>query len=76
MQQNNRSKELIVICISRKSLLIIYQIFVCSHVDYADIMYDKSGNVNFESKLETVQCKANLVCVIQGTNRGSISMQN
>ena len=56
--------------ISRKSLLIIYKTFVRPHLGYADIMYDKPGNANFESKLETVQCKASLgiTGVIQGTN--------
>ena len=44
------------------------------HLDYAYIMYDKSGNVIFESKLETVQYKACLAITgaIQGTNRESI----
>ena len=44
------------------------------HLDYAYIMYDKSGNVIFESKLETVQYKACLAITgaIQGTKRESI----
>ena len=44
--------------ISRDSLLTIYKAFVCPHLDYADIIYDKLGNVNFKSKLERVQYKA------------------
>ena len=44
------------------------------HLDYAYIMYDKSGNVIFESKLERAQYKACLAIAgaIQGTNRESI----
>ena len=30
------------------SLLTIYKTFVCPYLDYADVRYDKSGNVNFE----------------------------
>ena len=44
--------------ISRDSLLTIYKSFVRPHLDYADIIYGKPGNVNFESKLERVQCNA------------------
>ena len=41
------------------------------HLDYADTIYDKSGNVTFESKLERVQYNACLATTdaIQGTNR-------
>ena len=42
----------------RDSLLTIYKPFVRPHLDYADIIYSKPGNVNFESKLERVQCNA------------------
>ena len=41
--------------ISPGSLLTICKSFVHPHLDYADIIYDKPGNVNFESKLERVQ---------------------
>ena len=60
--------------ISRDSLLTIYKMFVRPHLNYADIVYDKPGNVNFESKLERVQCNAcfTITGAIQGTNRGSI----
>ena len=33
----------------------IYKTFVRPHLDYADVLYDKPGNVKFESKLERVQ---------------------
>ena len=60
--------------ILRDSLLTIYKSFVRPHLDYADIIYDKPGNANFESKLERVQHNARLAITgaIQGTNRDSI----
>ena len=63
--------------ISRNSILTIYKTIVRPHLDHADIIYDKPGNVNFESKLERVQYKACLAITgaIQGTNRGSIYAQ-
>ena len=44
------------------------------HLDCADIIYDKPGNVNFESKLDRVQYNACLAITgaIRGTNRDSI----
>ena len=64
----------LLLSISRDSLLTIYKSFVRSHLDYADIMYEKPGNVNFESKLERVQYNACLAITgaIWGTNRSSI----
>ena len=64
----------LLLSISRDSLLTIYKSFVRSHLDYADIMYEKPGNVNFESKLERVQYNACLAITgaIWGTNRGSL----
>ena len=44
--------------ISRDSLVTIYKSFIRPYLDYADIMCDKFGNVNFESKLERVQYNA------------------
>ena len=44
--------------ILRDILLTICKSFVCPHLAYTDIIYDKSGNVNFESKLERVQYNA------------------
>ena len=48
--------------------------FVRPHLDYADIIYDKTGNVNSQSKLERVQYNACLAITgaIQGTNMVSI----
>ena len=42
------------LCTLCDSLLTIYKMFVRLHLDYVYIMYDKSGNVIFESKLERV----------------------
>ena len=60
--------------ISFDSLLTIYKSFIRPHLDYTDIIYDKPGNVNFESKLERVQCSVCIVitCAIRGTNRDRI----
>ena len=46
------------VCLPRKALLTIYKSFVRPHLDYGDILYDKPGNLNFESKIEKVQYKA------------------
>ena len=46
------------VCLPRKSLLTIYESFVKPHLDHGDILYDKPGNLNFESKVEKVQYKA------------------
>ena len=37
--------------ILRDRLLSIYITSVCPHLDYGDIIYNKPGKVNFESKL-------------------------
>ena len=60
--------------ISSDSLLTTYKMFVRPHLDYADIMYDKPGDINFESKLERVQYNACLTITDakQGNNRNSI----
>ena len=48
--------------LSRKQLLTIaYKIFVTSHLDYADIIYDKPFNDAFKEKLEKVQYSATLI---------------
>ena len=56
------------------SLLTAYETLVCLHLDYADIIYDKSGNAYFESKLERLQYNACLAITdaIQETSRDSI----
>ena len=62
------------VSISRENLLTIYKSLVLPRLDYTDITYDRSGNVNFESKLERVQYNACLAIIgaIRGTNRFSI----
>ena len=57
--------------LSRKQLLTIYKAFVRSHLDYADIIYDKPFNESFKEKLEKVQCSAALIVTgaIKGTSR-------
>ena len=66
--------------ILRDSLLSIYKTFLCPHLDYANIIYDKPGNVNFESTLERVQYNVCLINTgaIQGTNiyAGTAYIQN
>ena len=57
--------------ILRYSLLTIYKTFIRPRLDYADIIYDKPGKVNFESKLEKVQYNACLA--ITGDIHGSKS---
>ena len=59
------------VCLTRKALLTIYKSFVRPHLDYGDILYDKPGNLNFESKIEKVQYKACIAITgaIQGTSR-------
>ena len=40
--------------LSRKQLLTIYKTFVRSHLDYADIIYDKPFNNSIKKKLQHV----------------------
>ena len=56
MQQNIRSNGKTSLTLSRKQLLTIYKTFLRSHVDYADIIYDKPFNDAFKEKPEKVQC--------------------
>ena len=48
-----------------------YKTFVTSHLDYADIIYDKFFNEPFKEKLEKVQYSAALIITgaIKGTSR-------
>ena len=57
--------------LSRKQLLTIYKTFVRSHLDYADIIYDKPFNDAFKDKLEKVQYSTALIITIaiKGTSR-------
>ena len=45
------------VCLRRKALLTIYKSFARSHLDYSDILYDKPGNLNLESKTERFNTK-------------------
>ena len=56
--------------LSRNQLLTIYKTFVTSHLDYADLIYDKPFNDSFKEKLENVQCSATLFITgaIKGTS--------
>ena len=47
--------------LSREALLTIYKSFICPHFDYGDVIYDKTYNDSFHSKLEPYQYKAILV---------------
>ena len=49
------------VTLSRKQLLTIYKTFVRSHLDHADIIYDKPFNEAFKEKLEKVQYSAALI---------------
>ena len=57
--------------LSRKQLLTIYKTFVRSHLDYADIIYDKPFNDAFKDKLEKIQYSTALIITgaIKGTSR-------
>ena len=54
--------------LSRKQLLTIYKTFARSHLDYAEIIYDKPFNDAFKEKLEKVQYSAALI--ITGAIKG------
>jgi len=56
--------------ILRSSLVNIYKMFVKSHLDYADTIYDRPNNELFKSKLELVQYNAALAITdaIRGTS--------
>ena len=61
--------------ISRDSLQTIYQTLFRSQFYCADIIYEKTANINSESKLESVQynaCLAITGTTIQGTNKDII----
>ena len=60
--------------LSRKQLLTIYKTFVRSHLDYADIIYDKPFNDSIKKKLEHVKyCAAFYITgEIKGTSRGRL----
>ena len=49
----------------------IYKTFVRPHLNYSNILYDKTGNLNFESKIEKIQHKDCIAITgaIEGTSR-------
>ena len=55
----------------RSALLTIYKPFIRPHIEYGDILYDKSGNENFQNKIEKLQYEACLAITgtIQETSR-------
>ena len=59
------------ISFQRNALLRICKSFIRSHLDYADIMYDKPNNASFKTKIESVQFRACIAMTgaIQGTSR-------
>ena len=59
------------VCLPRKALLTIYKSLVRPHLNYCDILYDKTSNVNIESKIEKVQYKTciTITSAVQGTSR-------
>ena len=58
----------------RKSLINIYKLFIRSHLDYGDIIYDHPVNEFHFNKEESVQCKAVLTVTgaIQESSRGKL----
>ena len=57
--------------VPRNALLTIYKSFIRLHLDYGDVLYDKTENENFQNKLEKVQYRACLLITsaIQGISR-------
>ena len=57
--------------LSRNSLFTIYIFFIRLHLDYCDILYDKSNNETFQNKMEKIKYRACLAITggIQGTSR-------
>ena len=59
------------IVLHRSALLTIHKSFARPHLDYGDIIYDKSYNEAFKSKLESIQYNAALAITvaIKGSSR-------
>ena len=55
----------------RQALVTIYKVFIRSHLDYGDIVYDKPDNETFINKIEKAQYDAALAVTgaIRGTSR-------
>ena len=57
--------------LSRNSFFTIYIFFIRLHLDYCDILYDKSNNETFQNKMEKIKYRACIEITggIQGTSR-------
>ena len=57
--------------LSRSTLLTIYKSFVSLHLDYGDIIYDKTYNESFKSKLQSIQYNASpaITSTIKGSSK-------
>ena len=62
--------ERLSVDLDRDALLRFYKLFVRSHLDYRDIMYDKLHNESFKNKIENIQYKACIAVTgaIKGTS--------
>ena len=69
--------KILSLTLSRKQLLTIYKTFARSHLNYADIIYDKPFNDAFKEKLEKVQYYAALIITgaIKGISRERLYKQ-
>ena len=56
--------------LQRSALLTKYKTLIRPHVDYGDIMYDRSYNASFHQKLELLQYNACLAII--GAIRGTL----
>ena len=53
----------------KTALITLYKAFVCTHLNYGDIIYDQAHNASFHQKLESLQY--NPCLTITGAIRGS-----
>ena len=58
-------------------MLTIYKTFVRSHLEYANIIYDKPFNNSYKEKLEKIQYSTTLIFTgaIKGTSRESLNKE-
>ena len=63
--------ERLSVNLPRDALLRVYKSFIRPHLDYGDIIYDKTNNESFKNKIENIQYKACIAITgaIQGTSR-------
>ena len=50
-------------CLPRSSVTAIYKSFLRPHLDYGDVIFDKSYNTSFQQKLESLQDKVSFAIV-------------